>query len=422
MTAAGPQTELRHVVLGVVLFLLPFEVNRALIEYPGQAGGFSRFVSIGLFDVALLVFVVLAFLSLGSLRSRAIGWGAWLAIGLLAATVVSLPFHGSWRGVALALRLVAAVMIALEIGTLHRGDVMRFVVAPLVVAGAVQGVLALGQAVAGGPLGIPGEPSEFEVVADTVRPAGTASHPYLLATYCLIAVSAGLLIWTRTISRWWLVPLALAAVPIGLSFSRAAVVSVLFAGVGWVIAVLRKPRLYGPPLAAVMLGIVVPALLFVPAWLERLEDSTTGSFNDATANRVELTNQAIDMIADYPLVGVGPWRYTIVAEADYPLATGDDSPVHSLPFLVTTEFGVLIGFAFLVALVALGARAARTGPLTFALFGAVMGFTLFDVVLYWYPAGLVLLGVWLGLLDRSARHPPATGAGITTDANESAAS
>ena len=51
------------------------------------------------------------------------------------------------------------------------------------------------------------------------------------------------------------------------------------------------------------------------AWLERLEDSTTGSLNDATANRVELTNQAIDMIADYPLVGVGPWRYTIVAEA-----------------------------------------------------------------------------------------------------------
>jgi hypothetical protein len=422
VTAAGQENELRHVALGVVLFLLPFEVNRALVEYPGQAGGFSRFVSVGLFDVALVAFVALALLSLGSRRSVVIGWGGWLAIGLLVVTVVSLPFHGSWRGVALGLRLVAAVMVALEIGGMRRREVMQFVILPLVVAAAAQGVLAFGQAVNGGPLGVPGEPTEFGAVADTVRPAGTASHPYMLTTYCLVAVSAGALVWTQSISRWWLGPLALAAVPIGLSFSRAAVVSVLFAGVGWVIAVVGKPRIYGPPVAAVMLGIAVPALLFAPAWLERLEDSTTGSLNDASANRVELTNQAIDMIADYTLVGVGPWRYTIVAEADYPLATGDDSPVHSLPFLVTTEFGVVIGIAFLAALVALGVRAGRTGPLTFALFGAVMGFTVFDVVLYWYPAGLVLFGVWLGLLDRAARPPEPQLPAATTDAGESAGS
>jgi hypothetical protein len=411
---------LRHITLGVVLFLLPFEFNRVIVDYPGEAGGFSRLVTVGLFDLALIAFVALALLSLGSWRIRAIGWGTWLAIGLLAVTIVSLPVHGSWRGVALALRLVGTVMVAFEITSLRRGALGRFVVAPLVAAAAAQGLMAFGQTVAGGPLGIPGEPAQFGTVADTVRPAGTASHPYMLTTYCLVAVSAGLLVWRQSIARWWLVPLALAAFPVGLSFSRAAVVSVLLAGVGWVIAVARKPRMYAAPVAAVLVGIAVPALLFAPAWLERLEDSTTGSLNDASANRVELTNQALDMIGDYPLVGVGPWRYTIVAEADYPLATGNDSPVHSLPFLVATEFGVVVGLVFLAAMVALGVRAARTGPLTFALFGAVMGFTLFDVVLYWYPSGLVLFGAWLGLLDRSARPPDTVPAEITSGASESA--
>jgi len=97
------------------------------------------------------------------------------------------------------------------------------------------------------------------------------------------------------------------------------------------------------------------------------------------------------MIADHPVVGVGPWRYTLVAEADYPLSTGHDSPVHSIPFLVATEFGVILGLLFLVGSVVLGARAVRSGPLTFALFGAVMGFTLFDVVLYWYIYTLFLV-------------------------------
>ncbi len=419
MTAAGQPTELRHVALGVLVFLLPFEFTRVLTDYPGDAGGFSRLVTVGLFDIALVAFVALALVSLGSRWNRRIGWGAWLAIGLLVVAVASLPFHGSSRGVVLALRLVGAALVAFEIGTLRRRELMHVVIVPLLAAAATQGALAFGQAITGGALGIPGEPAEFGPVAGTVRPAGTASHPYMLATYCLVAVSAGLLVWRQSLSRWWLVPLALAAIPIGLSFSRAAVVSVLFAGVGWVVAVARNPRIYAPPLAAVLLGIAIPALLFAPAWLERLEDSTTGSLNDASANRVELTNQAMDMIADYPLVGVGPWRYTIVAEADYPLASGDDSPVHNLPLLVTAEYGVIVGLLFLAALVLLGVRAARTGPLTFALFGAVMGFTLFDVVLYWYPAGLVLFGIWLGLLDRSALPPDPAPAEATTGAGES---
>ena len=410
---------MRHVALGVLVFLLPFEFTRVVTDYPGEAGGFSRLVTVGLFDLALVAFVAMALVSLGSRWNRGIGWGTWLAIGLLIVAVASLPFHGSSRGVALALRLVGTVLVAFEIGTLRRRELLHVVIVPLLAAAATQGVMALGQAIGGGALGIPGEPADFGAVAGTVRPAGTTSHPYMLATYCLIAVSGGMLIWRQSTARWWLVPVALAAMPIGLSFSRAAVVSVLFAGAGWVIAVVRNPRTYGPPLAAVLLGIAIPALLFAPAWLERLEDSTTGSLNDASANRVELTNQAMDMIADYPLVGVGPWRYTIVAEADYPLATGKDSPVHNLPLLVTAEFGVVVGLLFLAALVVLGVRAARTGPLTFALFGAVMGFTLFDVVLYWYPAGLVLFGVWLGLLDRSARPPDPVPAEATRGAGES---
>ena len=60
-------------------------------------------------------------------------------------------------------------------------------------------------------------------------------------------------------------------------------------------------------------------------------------------------NQAIEMIADYPLVGVGPWRYTIVAEADYPLASGDDSPVPFWAAAGLTALNVMLGAAIVIS-------------------------------------------------------------------------
>jgi len=394
--------QVRGMVLAAVLFLISYEVPTILTEYPGSAGGFSRLVTIDLYDVGLVVLVAVHLPGvIGRLRRHRPGIAVVAAIGLLATTGATLAFSPSWRGLALLVRLVGTAVITSAIAALDRRSLWTYVGAPLVAAAALQGILALGQCLTDGALAVPGAASVFEEIGNTIRPAGTSSHPYMLATYSLVAVSIGMITIRQAASRWWIVGLGLAAMPIGLSFSRAAVAGVAIAGPAWLIAAVRTRSLRRPA-AAVMLGIVLPTILFLPAWLERVDDSATTDLNTATTLRVELMERSIEVMRAHPVVGVGPWRYVIDhgEDPDFRL------PVHNVPFLLGAEQGITVGVASIVVLIAIGLGAIRSGPLTFALFGSVMGFTLFDVTLYWYPAGLVVLGVWLGTLAATRRDPP----------------
>jgi hypothetical protein len=168
------------------------------------------------------------------------------------------------------------------------------------------------------------------------------------------------------------------------------------AGPAWLVAARRDRRLRRP-LVAIVLGMAVPTALFLPAWLERIDDTATTDLNAATTLRVELIERSIHVMEDHPVVGVGPWRYVIEhgTDPDFRL------PVHNIPLLIGAEEGIAVGVMAVVVMVLLGIAAFRAGPLAVALFGSVLGFTLFDVTLYWYPAGLVVLGLWLGGLDQA---------------------
>jgi len=405
--AAGRRTrptddQVRGFFLAAAVLLAAVEFPRVLVDYPGPAPGFSRLVTVDYFDVPLLVLIVIALPHLWRrVRTVRPRLGVAAALGLLATTAVTLGFGPSWRGVALLVRLVGTVVVAAMVASLDRVALWRWVGAPILLGAALTGTAALAQSLSGGAQWIPGSPGYYEHVGNTVRAPGLSSHPYMLATYGLVAVSIGMLTIRQARSRWWWLVLALAAMPASLSFSRASVMGLAVAGPAWLLAAVRHRDLRRP-LVAIVLGTAVPAALFLPAWLERVDDTATTDLNAATTLRVELIERSIRVIEDHPVVGVGPWGYVIDhgTDPDFRL------PVHDIPLLIGAEEGVAVGVAAVVMLILLGITAFRSGPLAVALFGSVLGFALFDVTLYWYPAGLVVLGVWLGGLDQTRTAAP----------------
>ncbi len=403
--AAGRRTQptddqVRGFLLAATLLLAAIEFPVVVMDYPGPAPGFSRLVTVDYFDIPLVVLVGIALPHLWRrMRTVRPRLGVATAMGLLATTALTLGFGPSWRGVALLLRLVGTVVVATMVASLDRDALWRWVGAPILVGAALTGSAALAQSLSGGATWIPGSPSYYEQVGNTVRAPGLSSHPYMLATYGLVAISIGMLTIRQARSRWWWLVLALAAMPASLSFSRATVMGLAVAGPAWLLAA-RRHRDLRRPLVAIVLGLAVPAALFLPAWLERVDDTATTDLNAATTLRIELIERSIQVMEDHPVVGVGPWGYVIDhgTDPDFRL------PVHNIPLLIGAEEGIAVGVAAVVILILLGIAAFRAGPLAVALFGSVLGFTLFDVTLYWYPAGLVVLGVWLGALDR-ARDP-----------------
>ncbi|MFQ5554193.1 MAG: O-antigen ligase family protein [Acidimicrobiia bacterium] len=399
-TSAGSPHSAREAaqrgLLAATLFLVPFEVTRIVFEYEGAARGFGRLVTVAIFDVPL--FLLLAFGlpdAVRSWRTRRPAGGVGLLAAMTTLFAAALAVHPSLRGVMLVGRLLAAIVVAAVVASLEAREIRRFVVAPVVTAAALQGVVALSQVISGGTIGLPGEVARLVAVGDVVRPAGTTSHPYMLATLALVALAAAVAYGRRT--PLWLAGVSLAAIPVGLSFSRAAIVGVGVLAVSWVWGRARLSSAGRTLAVAAAVGMLAPAIAFSSGWAERVED-VTGA-DGAPSNRTAQFEQAREVIGDHPLVGVGPWLYTVTVERSYPPGATIGSPVHSVPIVAAAEAGVLAGLVMLGGLALLGRQAVRSGPAGIAIFGSILGFMLFDVIPYWYPGGLIVFGLWAGLLD-----------------------
>ncbi|MGD2051132.1 MAG: hypothetical protein PVI35_01535, partial [Acidimicrobiia bacterium] len=232
--------QVRGFFLAATILLAAVEFPIVLFDYPGPAPGFSRLVTVDYFDVPLLVLTLIALPYLWRrMRTDRPRLGVATALGLLATTAVTLVFGPSWRGVALLVRLVGTVVVAAMVASLDRQALWRWVGAPVLLGAALTGTAALLQSLSDGALWMPAGPRYYEHVGNTVRAPGLSSHPYMLATYGLVAVSIGMLTIRRARSRWWWLVAALAAMPASLSFSRAAVVGVAVAGPAWLLAARR---------------------------------------------------------------------------------------------------------------------------------------------------------------------------------------
>ena len=171
----------------------------------------------------------------------------------------------------------------------------------------------------------------------------TSSGAYLLIPI-MIALGFGTTVGKRQAQIGWSIVFVLLFWAMALSYTRASLIGVLLAIAGF-LAVTRRFRMV--PAVAVA---IVSVLLFTPLFSRFTEGS----------DRLALAGQAVDIVRDNPLTGVGPGDYL---NDDGSADPGDDAPLvtpHNSTLLVAGELGVPGGLLFVIAVV-LG-FAAALGP------------------------------------------------------------
>jgi O-antigen ligase len=365
-------------------------------------------------DVALAAVVLTQLPALRALwtdRSRhrcALG-AVILAISLLPA----LALHPSARGVAAELRWVGVAMVAFGGGRLV-GAGRDLVLGALAGATGLQVLVALAQRASDGPLGLGrlGEPPEPFEIGGRYASTGLTVHPYVLAAWCVL----GAAVLLAALARADRPPAALKAaaiaafVGVGLTMSRAGALAVVL-----VLACLAAASLRRPSLRVVLAGAVVASAfgvaLDLSGWANRAAGTArAGSVASVTSNRTQLLRQAQGLLRDSPVVGVGPGRYVEALvrrpELDKLATQRPSRPVHVVPVLVLVEGGLLVLPALMLIGWAVATQTWRAGVVGLAVTLAVAPFMVLDHLNWSYPQGLLLTGLWLGVLDHLGGSAP----------------
>ncbi len=405
-------TRLVLVLVATAVVLIPFR------SIPWLSFGVGS-VLVEPLDVALVV------LTVSTARRLASGWpgnrASWAVRGaslLLGFLLVSLAMHPSLAGLQTVLRVAGVAALALTLTDVPERWARSVLATLLLGAAAFQALVALGQVLSRAPLGLGvlGEAADpLWRVGREVAPRGTLHHAYPLAEVAVVSVFVVLaLVAPRIAPRlgWktiaWAGLLALAAVPVGITYSRACAIGV---AAGLVVAAFaaRRSR-FGVVLGmlAIAAGGLVPALVWDDGWGVRAglwRDTLRTRDVDAISNtRVGLAGSAIATIRSRPLVGVGPGGYT--PESQPPVGVGDSARgeiVHNLPLYTAATAGIPAGIVVLGLLVGAAVVAARAGPLTLAVYLSYLPFVLLDRFPYDGVQGLTLTGVWFGAVGLLSR-------------------
>jgi hypothetical protein len=418
-TAAPDRIEITTALLIVAIALVPVTWGTVLWAAPRGDADFNRRVTVQLFDFAL---ALAACPTLATFVARpqvvAEHWRRWTVrrnamlgtvILLLALGVLAFVQHPSLRGVELGVRLLFGGLAGHAILTAPDIWIARVRIA-VTAAACVQAALAILQSAHGGPLGL--RWLEFDgplyPFGSSFAGRGGLTHPYHLAFVLELGIVAALLS-IRHAARpiAWLVALATCAAGLGVTYSRAAAVGIVAAAIALLwprhsrhaarAEEARRDRHWSRLAAlALVLGAAATGLTMGDGWYTRTSGST--SVAAADSGRVERAREALELVEDHPLTGVGPGRYTI-ALAD----RGDLAPLpaHNFVLHVAAEAGVLAGVAVLGAALLLVRRYLLASPAVAASFVLVVPYFVFDAYPYVFPIGLFLTAVWLGLLERA---------------------
>jgi hypothetical protein len=341
---------------------------------------------------------------------------ATLALGGLAVALVpSLLFHPGTRGVMLVAHWAGAAVLA---GLIAHTDWRhrRWLGAVLAMVVAVEAVLAWAQQHLGPAKGRVLPWYLGEVRSPVVRigtswaSAGTTLHPYVLAalvcTVFGVCVGGALRRWGE--GRYLMAGGGAAGAALALTASRSGVLAaalvVVAGGVG---AAWQPParRLVAKVIGAFALGALVFLLTAPTPWRARY-DGLQQKDADQLSGRGELIHEAAQLIADHPLLGVGPGRYTEALRDDPTLAhygTVEPVPVHLLPLLAVAEAGIPAAVALVAAAVLLGSLARRAGAAGAAVVAGLAPFLLLDHLGYTHGQGVLLTGVCVGFYELAAQ-------------------
>lgn len=413
----------------VVLVLSATTVVLATVDSrPGE--DYQRHTLLLASDVALLS---LAVVSSGSMAAAVRAWRrhacalGGLVVGL--AMVPGLVVNPSDRGLAALLRWGGAMALALSLGS-PKGDGRRLVVGGLAVVTLTHVAVAMAERFAGGPVGLTslGEPSAYEI-GGRYASTGLTVHPYVLAAWCVVAGTA--LIGLQRSSTRRLARIAggvgvAAFTGIGLTMSRAGILAGALALIALTVSA-RRPatRAWRLTLLAAAAAMALGLLLNLSGWAARAGQSTS-SVDAVTSGRSVLVDQATGLLGDDLVTGVGPGRYVLaLIERPDLVALSDQTPrpVHITPLLLVVEGGLVVVPALALLALAIAAACRRGGAPAVAVTLAMLPFLALDHLAWSYPQGIVLTGVWLGVLDlfaaraadeQKAAPDPAARTGLAT--------
>ena len=355
-------------------------------------------------------------------------WAVRCVLVLLGFLLVSVAVRPSMAGLQTVVRVAGVAALAFTLTDVPERWARSVLGTVLLAGAAFQALVALGQVVSRAPLGLGvlGEATDpLWRVGHEVAPRGTLHHAYPLAEVAVVSVFVVLaLVAPRIVPRlgWkavaWAGLLALAAVPVGVTYSRACAIGVV---AGLVAAAFGTRRAVGLGrdrgrsrvgvalgLLAIAMGAIVPALVWDDGWGVRAglwRDTLRTRDVDAISNtRVGLAEGAIETIRSRPLLGTGPGRYT--PESQPPVGVGESARgeiVHNLPLYTAATGGIPAGIAVLALLVGAAVVAARAGPLTLAVYLSYLPFVLLDRFPYDGVQGLALTGLWFGAVGLLSR-------------------
>ncbi|CAA9231185.1 MAG: hypothetical protein AVDCRST_MAG76-1250 [uncultured Acidimicrobiales bacterium] len=356
-------------------------------------------------DLALLALIGIG---VGGLRVAIRSWRshacvlAALALGL--SMMPAALVNPSDRGAAALVRWSGAVALGLAVGSARR-DGRRLVVGALALVTLAHVSVAFGQRAAGGPIGLDalGEARSHEI-GGLYASSGLTVHPYVLAAWCAVAGTALLALQRRRPAAGGLTTVAgiAAFAGIGLTMSRAGAL-----GAALALAVLslstRRPRdrRWRAPAAGAAAALALGALVNLSGWISRAGQAS-GSVDAISSGRGALVRQAWALLRDDLLTGVGPGRY-VLALVERPalveLSSQSPRPVHVTPLLLVVEGGLVVVPALILLVLAVVRACRRAGATATAVALAMVPFLALDHLAWSYPQGMVLAGVWLGVID-----------------------
>jgi len=355
--------------------------------------------------------------TIARIRRRHAGPGTLIWCGLAAVLTLALLAHPSGRGLHTVFEVWGVAVLASTIDEIWSEQAGTVVLGTAAIVAIVEAVWATAQLVTGSAIGLKslGEDSNpLQPFPNGAKaPLGSMVHPYVLAGLALV-VGAILASRAVTASRpWpWLAAAAVAAVPIGFTFSRAGLLGfALMVGCLALAAGLRRELAgrYAVAALALCIGAGAPAAIWNAGWRGRATQTTTAtSAANFTTERGRLVHEALTQLGAHPLTGVGPGRYVESLKERYGTEpdrrVGVFKPVHNVPLLLGAEGGVVALLLGVVLFAALGWRALRAGPIPLALYLAYLPFAMLDHFPYSFPQGLVITAVWIAGLDHLSRR------------------
>ncbi len=373
-------------LLFVLFAAAPVDIVKALISpddmrFRSDAPG----LSLSAMDLVLLTWGVSWLLRRRLVERRPIRWSridvaagaflAWMWIGALRS-----PAGGLAMATALAYSKYVIAFWLMSWAMRGRGDwrVMLAAGSTMLIA---QSLHVFAQAATRSPLALPGiKLPDHETVlslsgGSAFRPVGFFNHPNALADYLALVLPVALCLVmlgpTRLRARTRLLAaavLGMGALALALTLTRGGWISFGIGGVFGVAAFWRAGLIRGRQIARGLAALAV-MLALVPVAMPSIVDRIFGPDSRSLESRSLLASQAMDMLRDHPLTGIGYGGYNRVSMAYTPPGFAFVSPdyqkmlrelvVHNYYLLLAVELGVPALVLFLSIFVCLIAAAWR---------------------------------------------------------------